>query len=78
MVLLSNVIAIYLQALCVKLGSVTGLNLAENIKAHCPRWLNYVLYFFAETAIIATDIAEVSSWSCLFFSIFWLAGVLNA
>ena len=59
MVLVSNVIAIFLQSLCIKLGSVTGLNLAENIKAHCPRWLNYVLYFFAEAAIIATDIAEV-------------------
>ncbi|EED21583.1 natural resistance-associated macrophage protein 1, putative [Talaromyces stipitatus ATCC 10500] len=59
MVLLSNIIAIYLQSLCVKLGSVTGLNLAENIKEHCPRWLNYTLYFFAEAAIIATDIAEV-------------------
>lgn len=59
MVLVSNFIAIYLQALCIKLGTVTGLTLAENIKAHCPRWLNYVLYFFAEAAIIATDIAEV-------------------
>ncbi|OKL61858.1 Manganese transporter SMF1 [Talaromyces atroroseus] len=58
-VLLSNLIAVYLQALCVKLGSVTGLNLAENIKEHCPPWLNYLLYFFAEAAIIATDIAEV-------------------
>jgi hypothetical protein len=35
------------------------MNLAENCKAHLPRWLNYVLYFFAESAIIATDIAEV-------------------
>jgi len=38
---------------------VTGMNLAENCKAHLPRWLNYVLYAFAEAAIIATDIAEV-------------------
>ncbi|KAJ4991980.1 metal ion transporter metal ion transporter [Stagonosporopsis vannaccii] len=58
-VLMSNVFAIFLQALCVKLGSVTGMNLAENCKAHLPPWLNYVLYFFAESAIIATDIAEV-------------------
>jgi len=33
--------------------------LAEMCKAHCPPWLNYTLYFFAESAIIATDIAEV-------------------
>ncbi|KAE9975779.1 hypothetical protein BLS_002413 [Venturia inaequalis] len=59
MILVSNIFAIFLQTLCVKLGTVTGLNLAENCKAHLPRWLNYVLYFFAEAAIIATDIAEV-------------------
>ena len=59
MILVSNIIAIFLQSLSIRLGSVTGLNLAENCKAHCPRWLNYALYFFAEAAIIATDIAEV-------------------
>ncbi|KAF7546864.1 hypothetical protein G7Z17_g8125 [Cylindrodendrum hubeiense] len=58
-VLLSNIFAIFLQSLCIKLGTVTGLNLAEACRAHLPRWLNYVLYFFAEVAIIATDIAEV-------------------
>ena len=35
------------------------MNLAENCKAHLPKWLNYILYAFAEAAIIATDIAEV-------------------
>lgn len=59
MVLASNIIAIFLQSLCTKLGTVTGMNLAENCKAHFPPWLNYTLYFFAESAIIATDIAEV-------------------
>lgn len=59
MVLASNIIAVYLQTLCVKLGTVTGLNLAESIKENCPPWMNYFLYFFAEAAIIATDIAEV-------------------
>ena len=59
-VLMSNLIAVFLQSLCIKLGTVTGLNLAENCKAHLPRWLNMVLYLFAEAAIIATDIAEVS------------------
>lgn len=59
MVLLSNIFAIFLQALCIKLSTVTGLNLAEMNKAHCPPWLNYVLWFFGEAAVIATDIAEV-------------------
>ena len=58
-VLMSNFFAIFLQSLCVKLGTVTGLNLAEHCKAHLPRWLNLLLYVFAEAAIIATDIAEV-------------------
>ncbi|KAH9839622.1 manganese transporter pdt1-like [Teratosphaeria destructans] len=58
-VLLSNMFAIFLQSLCIKLGSVTGLNLAEMCRVHFPRWLNYFLYVFAEGAIIATDIAEV-------------------
>lgn len=35
------------------------MNLAQMIRAHCPRWLNYLLYFFGESAIIATDMAEV-------------------
>lgn len=59
MILASNIIAIFLQSLCTKLGTVTGMNLAENCKANFPPWLNYTLYFFAESAIIATDIAEV-------------------
>lgn len=58
-ILMSNFFAVFLQSLCIKLGSVTGMNLAENCKAHLPPWLNYFLYFFAESAIIATDIAEV-------------------
>ena len=60
MILVSNMIAIFLQSLAIRLGSVTGLNLAENCRVHCPRWLNYFLCFFGEAAIIATDIAEVS------------------
>lgn len=58
-VLMSNIFAIVLQSLCIKLGSVTGLNLAENCRAHLPKWLTIFLYILAESAIIATDIAEV-------------------
>ncbi|KAK9327747.1 NRAMP family [Lipomyces starkeyi] len=58
-VLMSNLFAIFLQSLCIKLGSVTGLNLAENCRAHLPKWLTIILYICAESAIIATDIAEV-------------------
>ncbi|CAB4256800.1 similar to Saccharomyces cerevisiae YOL122C SMF1 Divalent metal ion transporter with a broad specificity for di-valent and tri-valent metals [Maudiozyma barnettii] len=58
-ILLSNFIAIFLQCLCIKLGSVTGKDLSRNCHEHLPRWLNYTIYFFAECAIIATDVAEV-------------------
>lgn len=59
-VLMSNVFAIVLQSLAIRLGTVTGLNLAQHCRAHLPRWLNLMLYILGEVAIIATDIAEVS------------------
>ncbi|EJS41825.1 smf1p [Saccharomyces arboricola H-6] len=58
-ILLSNFIAIFLQCLCIKLGSVTGLDLSRACREYLPRWLNWTLYFFAECAVISTDIAEV-------------------
>ncbi len=69
-VLLSNIFAIFLQSLSIKLGTVSGLNLAEACRAFLPRWLNYALYAMAEAAIIATDIAEVSFSLC----VKWLKG----
>ena len=59
-ILMSNFFAIVLQSLAVRLGTVTGMNLAEHCRAHLPRWLNLILYILGEAAIIATDIAEVS------------------
>lgn len=59
MVFLSNVFAIWLQSLCITLGTVTGMDLAQMTREHCPRWLNYLSYVFGEAAIIATDMAEV-------------------
>ncbi|KAK3168660.1 hypothetical protein OEA41_005108 [Lepraria neglecta] len=58
-VLMSNFFAIILQSLAIRLGTVTGLNLAQHCRAHLPRWMNIVLYLLGEAAIIATDIAEV-------------------
>ena len=59
-ILMSNVFAIVLQSLAVRLGTVTGLNLAQHCRAHLPSWLNIILYIVGECAIVATDIAEVS------------------
>lgn len=58
-VLVSNIIAIFLQSLCIKLGLVTGYDLARCCREYCPRWLNIILWILAECAIIATDVAEV-------------------
>lgn len=58
-ILMSNLFAIFLQSLCIKLGSVTGLNLAENCRKHLPSWMIWPLYILSEGAIIATDVAEV-------------------
>ncbi|KAK6197078.1 vacuolar metal transporter [Scheffersomyces amazonensis] len=58
-IFMSNLFAVILQALCVKLGTVTGLDLAEMCRAHLPFHLNLMLYICAELAIIATDLAEV-------------------
>ena len=58
-ILASNLFAVLLQSLCIKLGTVTGLNLAENCREHLPKWMVIILYIFSEAAIIATDIAEV-------------------
>lgn len=55
----ANLFAILLQSLCIKLGSVTGMDLAQMCRKSLPKWLNIIVYFFAELAIIATDLAEV-------------------
>ncbi|CAO3593492.1 unnamed protein product [Absidia cylindrospora] len=58
-ILLSNVIAIFLQNLAIRLGTVSGLNLAAASRRYLPRPLNLFLYVLAEIAIIATNVAEV-------------------
>jgi manganese transport protein len=58
-IFLSNLIAILLQALCVRLGIVTGQDLAQTCHSQFPRWVNAGLWLFAEIAIAACDLAEV-------------------
>ena len=58
-VLLSSLAAIVLQCLSLKLGIVTRMDLARISRDQFPRSLNLVLWFFAEIAIIACDLAEV-------------------
>ncbi|KAJ3273300.1 hypothetical protein HK104_004303 [Borealophlyctis nickersoniae] len=58
-ILLSNVMAVLLQSLTVRVGIVTGRDLAQLCRRHFPRWVNIPLYLFAEVAIAACDLAEI-------------------
>jgi manganese transport protein len=57
--LLSNVMAIVLQALCARLAVGTGRDLAQACRDAFPNWIAWPLWFLAEIAIVATDLAEV-------------------
>ncbi|ESK86095.1 transporter protein smf2 [Moniliophthora roreri MCA 2997] len=68
-VLLAGLIAVFFQVLASRLGCVTGLDLASHCRlllhdrpkhTFLYRWLGlYPLYILSETAIIATDLAEL-------------------
>lgn len=58
-VLLSNLMAILLQSLCVRLGVATGRDLAQACRDFFPRPVTYVLWVLCEIAIVACDLAEL-------------------
>jgi manganese transport protein len=58
-ILISNLMAILLQALCAKLGIVTGRDLAQACRDHYSRPVAVVLWLLCEVAICACDLAEV-------------------
>ncbi len=58
-IMLSNLMAILLQALAARLGIATGLDLAQACRAHYSRPVNLMLWLACELAIVATDLAEV-------------------
>jgi manganese transport protein len=57
--LVSNIMAIVLQALCARLAIASGRDLAQACRDAFPRPVALALWALAEIAIIATDIAEV-------------------
>src|SRR5499427_2009431 len=57
--LLSNIMAIVLQALCARLGIGAGRDLAQACRDAFPRFVAWPLWVLAEIAICATDLAEV-------------------
>jgi manganese transport protein len=57
--LLSNMMAILLQALCARLGIGAGRDLAQACRDAFPRSVSAALWVVTEIAICATDLAEV-------------------
>jgi manganese transport protein len=58
-ILLSNVMAMLLQGLALKLGIVTGRDLAQACRDHYLRPVSLLLWAMCEIAIIACDLAAV-------------------
>lgn len=76
---ISNIMAGFLQILASKLGICTGEDLAANCKKHLPPRLNKIIYIFAEISVVATDVAEIIGTAIAFniiFKIPLLVGVL--
>jgi manganese transport protein len=58
-ILMSNLMAILLQGLALKLGIVTGRDLAQACRDHYGRKTSFMLWVLCEIAIAACDLAEV-------------------
>ena len=58
-VLLSSLMAMFLQALSAKLGIVTGRDLAQSCRDHYSPPVRITLWVLCEIAIVACDLAEV-------------------
>jgi manganese transport protein len=77
--LMSNVMALLLQSLSARLGIVTQRDLAQASRETYSPFINYILYFLAEIAIAACDLAEVLGMAIginLLFGIPLIDGVL--
>jgi manganese transport protein len=78
-VLISNLMAMFLQALSAKLGIATGRDLAQACRDHYSRRTAIALWVVCEIAIAACDLAEVLGSAValkLLFGLPLLAGVL--
>jgi manganese transport protein len=58
-IMISNLMAILLQHLCIKLGVATGRDLAQACRDHYPRPVVWFQWVLCELAIAACDLAEV-------------------
>ncbi|HNP31818.1 MAG TPA: Nramp family divalent metal transporter [Flavobacterium sp.] len=77
--LMSNIMALLLQSLSARLGIVTQRDLAQASRETYSPFINYILYFLAEIAIAACDLAEVLGMAIglnLLFGISLIQGVM--
>lgn len=77
--LMSNIMALLLQSLSARLGIVTQRDLAQASRETYSKPINYILYFLAEIAIAACDLAEVLGMAIglnLLFDISLIQGVM--
>ena len=58
-IVLASLMAMGIQSVSAKLGIATGKDVAQHCREHMPRPLVYFLWFAAECAMIATDMAEM-------------------
>jgi manganese transport protein len=77
--LLSNFMAMLLQAASVRLGVAAGLDLAQACRKHFSARANWILWATSEVAIVACNLAEVLGMACglnLLFAIPLTGGVV--
>jgi len=77
-ILLSNLMAVVLQALAARLGIATGLDLAQACRARYSRPVNLALWLACEAAIIACDLAEVIGTAIALNLLFGIPLVIGA
>lgn len=77
-ILVSNIIAIFLQIASAKLGIATGKNLAQLIREQFPRPAVLFLGVTSAIAIMATDLAEILGGALGFNILFHIPMLLSA
>jgi len=78
-IIISNLMAMFLQALSAKLGIASGRDLAQACREHYSQRTNFALWIICEIAIAACDLAEVLGSAValkLLFGLPLLAGVI--
>jgi NRAMP (natural resistance-associated macrophage protein)-like metal ion transporter len=77
--LVAHVIGFVMQVLAARLGTVSGMHLAEHCRSEYPRGLRRVLWIMTELAIVGADVQEVVGTAIALHILFGLpmwAGVL--